>query len=301
MTRDNTALATAVWRLSACGRGPDGSADLAIDSTPFRIGRRASSDLVLPEADVSNAHAEFVVDDDSVTVCDLDSTNGTFINGIRVTEPCQARDGDLLQFATSLFRLRRESQEEFPVGEDLPPGGMRAALQLDRLMSERRVVPHYQPIVILDSLALLGHELLARTDLDRIRTPAEMFDTATQMDVASPLSAMLRIEGARVVRDCAGVGELFVNTWPGEIVTSDAIASLQRLRTHAGDLPITVEIHERALTVPAEMQRLREVLDELEMKMAYDDFGAGETRFGRTHGRAARLRQVRHQPYPWGA
>jgi EAL domain-containing protein (putative c-di-GMP-specific phosphodiesterase class I) len=278
MTREETTVATALWRLSNCSRSPDRDADVVIKATPFRVGRRPSSDLVLRHADASNSHAEFVVGDDTVTVFDLDSTNGTFINGVRVTETSEAHDGDLLQFATSIFRLRRDHSFTTPTENRLPLGGVRAMLQLDRLMSERCVVPHYQPIVSLASSAVVGHELLARTELDRIRMPAEMFDAAVQSDVAAQLSAMLRIEGVRAIKESGRTGELFVNTWPGEIVTSEAIASLQRLRAYAGDLPITVEVHERAVTSSGEMQRLRDVLYELDMKMAYDDFGTGEDR-----------------------
>jgi pSer/pThr/pTyr-binding forkhead associated (FHA) protein len=80
MARDETTVATALWRMNNGSRSPERDAGVLIDSTPFRVGRRPSSDLVLPNADVSNAHAEFVVGDDTVTVFDLDSTNGTFIN-----------------------------------------------------------------------------------------------------------------------------------------------------------------------------------------------------------------------------
>ena len=74
------------------------------------VGRGAEADLRLPDTGVSRAHAELRLTGDVVRVVDLDSTNGTVVNGQRVRESDLA-DGDRLDIgATSLvFRTAEES------------------------------------------------------------------------------------------------------------------------------------------------------------------------------------------------
>lgn len=51
----------------------------------YRLGRTSDNDFVIDDATVSGAHCEITVGDE-VVVRDLDSTNGTFIDGERITE-----------------------------------------------------------------------------------------------------------------------------------------------------------------------------------------------------------------------
>ena len=64
-------------------KGDHGGAEhsVNINSNPFRIGRLPDLSLSLPAASVSKLHAEISVEDDRLSVRDLGSTNGTFING----------------------------------------------------------------------------------------------------------------------------------------------------------------------------------------------------------------------------
>lgn len=69
------------------------------------VGRGAEAGLRLAEASVSRRHAEVRRIGDDVTVQDLDSRNGTRVNGKPVTEPTLVRSGDRLDFAGLVFRL----------------------------------------------------------------------------------------------------------------------------------------------------------------------------------------------------
>src|SRR5687767_15211554 len=51
---------------------------------PLLIGRQPPSDLIIPDASLSRRHAKFELVDDEVWVEDLESTNGTFLNGERM-------------------------------------------------------------------------------------------------------------------------------------------------------------------------------------------------------------------------
>jgi EAL domain-containing protein (putative c-di-GMP-specific phosphodiesterase class I) len=54
--------------------------------------------------------------------------------------------------------------------------------------------------------------------------------------------------------------------------------SLERLRENWPDQPLTLEIHESAVTKAARMTQLRSLLKRLDIKLAYDDFGVGQSR-----------------------
>ena len=55
-------------------------------SSGKRIGRAPDNDIVLSESTVSSYHAEIFVKDNLFFIKDLDSTNGTKINGERISE-----------------------------------------------------------------------------------------------------------------------------------------------------------------------------------------------------------------------
>jgi hypothetical protein len=74
------------------------------------IGRSAPADIVLAESEVSRAHCRITVEGDDLLVTDLKSTNGTFIDDVRVTEPAVLAVGAVLTVGhQSLRRIDGES------------------------------------------------------------------------------------------------------------------------------------------------------------------------------------------------
>lgn len=67
---------------------------------PFEVGR-GTVDLVLHDAEVSRRHLRFESRNGIVYVNDLKSRNGTFLNGRRVTEAIEVRDGDAVDAGTT--------------------------------------------------------------------------------------------------------------------------------------------------------------------------------------------------------
>jgi hypothetical protein len=68
------------------------------------IGRSADLDMVLVEDMVSRKHARIVAHGPRVTISDLGSTNGTFVNGQRVDE-LELKEGDRILIGTSILKL----------------------------------------------------------------------------------------------------------------------------------------------------------------------------------------------------
>ncbi len=75
-----------------------------IDGRELTIGRSTSNDICVSQDSVSRTHATLVVDDHGVKVRDNDSTNGTYVNDIRVHEQYLA-DGDLVKIGRSIFKF----------------------------------------------------------------------------------------------------------------------------------------------------------------------------------------------------
>jgi pilus assembly protein CpaF len=58
------------------------------DKREITVGRTPSNDLVIPEPGVSSSHARILFTGHEITLIDLESTNGTFVNGNRIQGPC---------------------------------------------------------------------------------------------------------------------------------------------------------------------------------------------------------------------
>ena len=153
-----------------------------------------------------------------------------------------------------------------------------ALVQLDRIISERAIVPHYQPIVNLANEEPIGYEVLARSNLVGMHGARDMFEAAVCLDVEVELSRMFRWEGIRTTASLANPPHLFVNTHPKELVEPGLEQSIRAVREVSPDQPITLEIHEAAVTDPASLKDLRSELNDLDIRLAFDDFGAGQTR-----------------------
>jgi len=68
------------------------------------VGRVADNTFEIPEASVSSHHCEIFLRGKEVVVKDLDSTNGTFINGEKITE-ATLKPGQILRLGTLEMRL----------------------------------------------------------------------------------------------------------------------------------------------------------------------------------------------------
>jgi hypothetical protein len=93
-------------------------------SKQITIGRTGSSDIVVSNQQVSRKHARVFMVDQGPILEDLNSKNGTFINGKPVTDPIPLQDGDVIQIALA--------QEFIYLGQDatvpLSPGDFESSV-----------------------------------------------------------------------------------------------------------------------------------------------------------------------------
>lgn len=75
------------------------------------VGRGERADVRLRDRSVSRRHAALRQDGLTLVVTDLDSANGTRVNGERVVDSTRVEDGDVIAFGSAELRVGAESYE----------------------------------------------------------------------------------------------------------------------------------------------------------------------------------------------
>ena len=111
------------------------------------VGRGVTSDIAIYDPTISRRHAELIVGADGVQVKDLGSSNGTCINGSRVSSG-RLKPNDSITFGKVLFQLKdlttgpnRSGGGSAPAREPVPRGHHRSPAHGERRWTAR----HHQP------------------------------------------------------------------------------------------------------------------------------------------------------------
>jgi hypothetical protein len=83
--------------------------EFPLNSAPLTVGRGGQNDLVLTGDEFASArHARIEVRGDGVWIQDLDSTNGTYVNGSRVTGAERVTAGDVVRVGETDLRVEED-------------------------------------------------------------------------------------------------------------------------------------------------------------------------------------------------
>ncbi len=83
----------------------------AFSKDEISVGRVQGNDLMLAKGNVSKQHARLLFRDGRFVVTDLKSTNGTYVNGRKITQATVVRDGDKIYIGDFVLRLDSASAE----------------------------------------------------------------------------------------------------------------------------------------------------------------------------------------------
>ncbi|MBN1956296.1 MAG: FHA domain-containing protein [Anaerolineae bacterium] len=83
-------------------QGPQSGQTFTLDSEIITIGRDPSNDLAIGHLQVSRQHARLTLQGGVIVLEDLGSTNGTFVNGMRLTSPHTLANGDVVGLGESV-------------------------------------------------------------------------------------------------------------------------------------------------------------------------------------------------------
>jgi EAL domain-containing protein (putative c-di-GMP-specific phosphodiesterase class I) len=162
---------------------------------------------------------------------------------------------------------------------DLPEQFVQCSEEFEELLRDRLVLPVYQPIITSATGVIRGYELLGRGNHPGLPSePGKLFNIAERLGKEVELSMIFRETGILVARDLPSGVELFFNEHPSELNRPETIGFLKELRALAPDLPLVLEVNEKTVTDRQVVRELRAALNDLQIGLAYDDFGAGQAR-----------------------
>ncbi len=113
--------------------GRYGGRRYVFDQDEVTLGRTAENDIVVPDAAASRKHARISVEGERHLVEDLQSSNGTRVNGEPLTRRIELRDGELVQIGELTFRFQAHDEApnstrivsvgDLPQWDKAPPPG----------------------------------------------------------------------------------------------------------------------------------------------------------------------------------
>lgn len=254
-------------------RGPDEGHRVRLAQPTLRIGSGSDCDLVLADTLVSGLHCELLLTEEGARVEDRGSTNGTWVNGVRV-EGADFHGRVELRLGETLLEVREGNELRHAVPGD--EGGLGELVGSSPAMQElygliQALATTSASVLVLGESGT-GKELVARTihELSRRPGPMVVFDAAAsdpQM-IRSDLFGHLVGSFTGAHKDRSGAfraahrGTLFLDEL-GELPLELQPRLLRALESRqvtpmGSDLPVPVDVRVVAAThrdIPAMVQR----------------------------------------------
>src|SRR6478752_5358055 len=92
---------------------------LVFSKAEVTIGRVQGNDIALPKGNVSKRHARIVLKDGKFIIVDLKSTNGSYVNGRKITSPLVVKESDKIYIGDFIMGV-----EEGANGDPAGAGGV---------------------------------------------------------------------------------------------------------------------------------------------------------------------------------
>ncbi len=146
--------------------GDDVESRFVIGPLGMKIGRTAPADIVIADLEVSRSHCMVILSDDQLLVSDMGSTNGTFVDGNKITEVTVIPVGSVLQVGKRIFkhewRTRTEINHSNEIDRELEKAASYVKAMLPPTRSEGPILVDwiYEPSAKLGGDAF-GYHLLA--------------------------------------------------------------------------------------------------------------------------------------------
>lgn len=258
---------------------------------PFTIGRNDTADLPIHNTRVSREHASLLRAADTFRIRDLDSTNGTFLNGARIEEATLA-DGDILLIADVEFIFYsgavqiprktvtqvigfRDSSSAQPKCLDL----VRSLHRLQEVLLHGGYPPTYRAVLELRSGRAMGWEALERAwPTGQTPPEADRIVLSAHTRLATRLRELFYLVVAEDTLTRPGE-KLFLPLESGEIDLQCLEHRLERLASVLPDLSALVfEVPDSDVNDVPYFQQWYNRIRESGAGLCYRDFAAGRAR-----------------------
>jgi serine phosphatase RsbU (regulator of sigma subunit) len=184
-----------------------------IGDRPITFGRMAPADIVLQDAEVSRRHCTVELELGEVRVTDLGSTNGTFVDGARVSGSATLPEGGYLQVGAHVLKYERRGVREMEQTQQLDRSLERASQYIRSLLPAPLTQGPIRTEWLLLPSARLGGDAFGYRALDDDRFAMYLLDVSGH----GPDAAMLAVAVMNVLRQGTLPKEEFAD--PARLVT----------------------------------------------------------------------------------
>ncbi len=270
----------------------DGGASLrtAITSIPFSIGRDEEADLRVDSRRVSRRHAVINCEGGDYSIDDLDSTNGTFVNGERISHAA-LQSGDVLAFgdAEFTFNAPQSARTSSMVTQIMDAAGLREPTnaagdtiylvrRMHAMLMNRCLRVRLEPIVRLDQGDVFGHELIDGLSAAPSNLAAEQ---RRLMQIDCQLTARLRQLQRMIAAEEAGEfsagAHVFLPVAGSEIGSQrllESLVNLSHVVSPSKRLVIVIP-HDNVVSSSAYLAQFYNQAHDLGLGMAYGECAGG--------------------------
>lgn len=161
--------------------GPDAGLEITLSLPTIRIGTAPDNDLILHDRSVSRHHAEIRSTPKGYLFRDLGSTNGSFIESLRVTEAILGMEVTGMLGRTQILLRHLTEEHEIAVVQDNQLGSLVGGSQpMRELYGFLRAVAPTPTTLLIQGESGSGKELVARTlhQLSHRNGPFVIFDAS---------------------------------------------------------------------------------------------------------------------------
>lgn len=263
-----------------------------LDSFPFKIGRKETSDLCIDSTNVSREHAVITRLGTKYHIHDLGSTNGTFLNGQRIQEAALSNGDQLMIGEVELtFYSAEPSADRETATQVIRPAAagdsdavwrtILAVRRIHEVVTCRGLRIVYQPIVELDTGNTFGYEALASSGAgENAQARWEQWSNGVECRAADRLRKLGRRMAAEQAVPLPG-RRLLVALAAVECDGPSVVTGLRQLRELVGDdHKLVVEIPENAVCDSEAFRELRSALRDEHIEVAYDAYASGKAHIG---------------------
>ena len=172
-------------------RGPGAGQLVPVQQGVLRLGRASTSDLRLQHPSISRRHAQLTRVGDRLTLKDLGSQNGTYVNRTRLTAERELVSGDEIALGNALLRVRGPGPTPArpPIPYSRSPSSLRVRMSGPRLMLLASASGALAAVFLMLPLVRWMRSL-------QQQAPSGVERTQTAADLAEPVEPLARPEAA---------------------------------------------------------------------------------------------------------
>ena len=123
-------------RLIELTEKPEHHREIILSKEEFLLGRGTDCDLRLNDNEVSRHHCMFRLQNEDILIMDLGSSNGTFVNELRVRSQTSVKEGDQVKVGPFRFVLEIDDKSGINWGAALDDQANEKTMKLSKLDKE---------------------------------------------------------------------------------------------------------------------------------------------------------------------